>query len=118
MTRSICSGRTPCWASCSGRRRSPSKAKMSRCLASHLSPAPVSIKIHFPAERISREFIARRMRLRSSGGALRSQKRPGDDAEHRAAIETKVAVGQQIEFEVAEFHRLLPRRLIALEPSG
>src|SRR6267154_5914137 len=41
-------------------------------LASHLSPAPVSIRIHFPAARISNEFMAMRMRLRASAGETRS----------------------------------------------
>src|SRR5580704_14349544 len=45
---------------------------MSARFASHLSPAPVSIKIHFPAARINREFMAIRMRLRLSGGETRS----------------------------------------------
>src|ERR1700686_5286055 len=45
---------------------------MSARFASHLSPAPVSIKIHFPAAQISKEFMAIRMRLRLSGGETRS----------------------------------------------
>src|SRR5712692_5831128 len=72
MTSSISSRWIPRASSLSGS-RPPSKAKMSRPLASHLSPAPVSIRIHFPAERTRSEFIARVTRLRSSGGNLRSQ---------------------------------------------
>src|SRR5712692_9380467 len=72
MTSSISSRWIPRASSLSGR-RPPSKAKMSRPLASHLSPAPVSIRIHFPAERTRSEFIASVTRLRSSGGNLRSQ---------------------------------------------
>src|SRR5579872_3044251 len=39
---------------------------MSRFFASHLSPAPVSTRIVLPAARIKRQFIASKMRLRSS----------------------------------------------------
>src|SRR5215469_31483 len=39
---------------------------MLRCFSSHLSPAPVSTRIVFPAARISRQFIASKIRLRSS----------------------------------------------------
>src|SRR5580700_1826380 len=41
---------------------------MSERFASHLPPAPVSTRIHFPAARISSEFMAIRIRLRASAG--------------------------------------------------
>src|SRR5579875_1573693 len=43
---------------------------MSRRLASHLSPAPVSTRIFLRAARMSRQFMPRTMRLRSSEGAF------------------------------------------------
>ena len=60
-----------------------------------------------PCRANQQQFMARRMRLRSSAGR-RAPTGLGDDAEHGAAVEAERAVGRGGEFEVAEFHALVP----------